>query len=238
MSADDRPPLLSVLIPTLASRQKSFAALTAKLRDQIAAGSLEGQVEIVPLLDDGGLTVGAKRNRLLDSARGEFVAFVDDDDDVSDRYLPLICEAIRRHPGIDCVGITGTIFFRGSHPRTFIHSLRYRDYRHEGGKYLRPPYHLNPVRRSVAARYRFADVSYSEDVDWCMRICRDGALASEHFVEEVLYFYRSRRHWWYQWLLDRTEPLRHRLGLRLANRIRVRRWLAGRPANVGTAKGS
>ena len=44
----------------------------------------------------------------------------------------------------------------------------------EGGVYFGPPYHLNPIRREIAYRYKFEDINYSEDIDWAMRICRDG----------------------------------------------------------------
>ena len=135
-------------------------------------------MEILDFLDSREHTIGAKRNWLLDRARGEFVAFVDDDDDVSERYVDLIRHAIEDHPEIDCVGIKGTISFRGRIERTFVHSIRFRDYRSRGGTYQRPPYHLNPIRREIARRYRFADVSYSEDVDWAMMMCRDGALGT------------------------------------------------------------
>jgi hypothetical protein len=221
-------PLLSILIPTIPSRRQLFERLLAKLRGQVASSSVGGEVEILALLDNHEHTVGAKRNRLVDQARGSFVAFVDDDDDVSDRYVPLICTALREHPDIDCVGIKGTVLFRGRRPRTFIHSLAYRAYGRQGDTLVRPPYHLNPMRRAIACRYRFEDVGYSEDVDWAMRICRDGALRREYFLDEVIYCYRSRRHWLYQWLLDRTECVRHVLGLQLANRVRARRWLRDR----------
>ncbi len=223
------PPLLSILIPTLPERQDSFSRLTRKLRAQIDATESGDRVEILDFLDSREHTIGAKRNWLLDRARGEFVAFVDDDDDVSERYVDLIRHAIEDHPEIDCVGIKGTISFRGRIERTFVHSIRFRDYRSRGGTYQRPPYHLNPIRREIARRYRFADVSYSEDVDWAMMMCRDGALRREFFVDEVLYYYHSRRHWHYQWMLDRTELVRHALGLRAVNRIGALRRL--RPAS-------
>lgn len=232
-------PLLSILIPTLPVRRDSFARLTRKLRGQVEASCWDGRVEILDFLDDREHTIGAKRNWLLERARGEFVAFVDDDDDVSDRYVDLICRAVRDNPDIDCVGIKGTISFRGRVERTFIHSIRCRDYRHRGGTYERPPYHLNPIRREIARRYPFADVSYSEDVDWAMRICRDAALRRESFVDEVIYYYHSRRHWGYQWMLDRTEVVRHALGLRAVNRIgALRRLKLAGKATEGRSHGA
>ena len=212
--------LLSILIPTLESRRRQFTALHEALVRQIADGRLEAEVEVLALCDNGERPTGSKRNALLDRAAGEFVVFVDDDDEISGDYVARVCGAIRRRPDIDCVGITGIITFRGRHARRFIHSLRYSDYSSAGGVYTRPPYHLNPLRRSIAAAYRFREVYYSEDIDWALRIREDHRLRSEEFVETVLYYYRSRRLWAYQWLLDRTERIRHRLGLRMANRFR------------------
>jgi hypothetical protein len=213
--------LLSILIPTLESRGRQFAALHEALASQIALGRLETEVEVLSLCDRGERPTGGKRNALLDRAAGDFVVFVDDDDTVSDDYVVRVCDAIRRRSDVDCVGITGMITFRGGHPRKFIHSLRYSDYSSAGGVYTRPPYHLNPMRRAIAAAYRFREVYYSEDIDWALRIREDRRLRSEEFVDAVLYHYRSRRLWAYQWLLDRTEGIRHRLGLRLVNRFRL-----------------
>jgi hypothetical protein len=143
-----------------------------------------------------------------------------DDDQVGAAYVASICDAIRRRPGIDCIGIRGIITFRGRHPRVFVHSIRYSDYSSAKGVYTRPPYHLNPIRRSIAAAYRFREVYYSEDIDWALRIARDRRLQSEEFIDAILYHYLSRRFWFYQWLLDRTEPIRHLLGLRMTSRFR------------------
>jgi glycosyltransferase involved in cell wall biosynthesis len=213
--------LLSVLIPTLECRRGLFARVYGELAAQ--AKTVDGEVEILYLRDGGERSTGWKRNRLVAQARGEFVAFVDDDDRVSDDYVRRICDAIRSHPGIDCIGIRGTITFRGGHPREFVKSVRYADQCCRNGVYLGPPYHLNPIRRSIAARYPFANVSYSEDIDWSMRLARDGALRTECFLEPVLYSYNCRTAWGYQWLMDRTERLRHALGLRLYNRLRLER---------------
>jgi glycosyltransferase involved in cell wall biosynthesis len=227
--------LLSVLIATLESRKESLNRLLDQLHGQMDRHNLRGAVEILPRCDRGEEPIGRKRNRLVESAAGEFIAFVDDDDTVSDDYLPRIHDALELYPDVDCLGIKGEITFNGKQPRLFVHSLQYRDYFTRDGTYYRPPYHLNPMRRAIASRYRFAEVRYSEDVEWALRMRRDGALRSEHFIDTVLYHYHSRRPWAYQWLLDHTETVRHALGLRLANRIRVKRLLArlfGRPGDA------
>jgi len=215
----NNPMLLSILIPTLECRSASFAALRDELVRQIACSCRQSQVEILSECDNGGVPTGTKRNTLLNRAAGDFVVFVDDDDEVSSEYVESICRAIESHSDIDCIGITGTITFLGSHPRTFVHSLRYRDYSSKGGIYTRPPYHLNPIRRSIAVSFKFRDVYYSEDIDWALRIREQ--LKKEVFLDPVLYYYHARRYWPYQWLLDRTETVRHRMGLRLTNRFQI-----------------
>jgi len=218
--------LLSILIPTIESRQESFLRLHQKLCDQIRRHALQPEVEILTLPDNGQLSIGHKRNTLLAQARGAFVVFIDDDDDISDDYVRLITSAVLKHPEVDCLGIKGQITFRGRHPRLLVYSVRYQEYHTEHGVYLRPPQHITPIKRGIAQRYKFADTSYSEDYDWALQMRRDRALQCEYFLDEVLYYYFSRRRYAYQWLLDQTEFLRHSLGLQLVNRVRLRRWLA------------
>ncbi|MFN0120823.1 MAG: glycosyltransferase [Blastocatellia bacterium] len=214
---------LSILIPTLEQRAAGLARLTGKLRAQIARDDLAAAVEILTLADDGTLSIGAKRNQLLDQAGGDFVVFIDDDDDISDDYTRLLIHTIRKHPEIDCIGIRGLVTFRGRYPRPMEWSARHPEIRTEHGVYVRPPQHITPVRRDIARRYRFAEISYSEDFDQARRMRHDQALTREILIDQPLYFYLSRRWWFYQWLLDLTETPRHLLGLRFVNRLRFTR---------------
>ena len=153
------------------------------LEEQMRQHELQRDAEIVYLRDSGEQSIGSKRNALLHLAKGAFVAFVDDDDQIGPDYLPLVCEAIRRRPNVDCLGIRGVISFRGSHPREFVHSLRYREIFSRKHAYYRPPAHLNPIRREITLRYPFADISYSEYFDWALRLRDDGALKQEEFID-------------------------------------------------------
>ncbi|MGC4053921.1 MAG: glycosyltransferase family A protein [Paludibaculum sp.] len=217
--------LLSILIPTLASRAGLYQRLTMELHRQIAVAGLTEEVEVIGLCDDGTAPVGAKRNTLLRHAQGRYVVFADDDDEVCGDYVQLIARALRENPDIDCLGIRVLIYFRGGHPSEATHSIRYSDLSSKAGRYYRPPYILNPIRRDIATRYPFAEVRYSEDFDWAMRMVRDRALQREVMIEPVLYHYYSRRRWLYQRLLDLSEPVRHALGLRMDKRLAVWRRL-------------
>ncbi len=214
---------LSLLIPTLECRSSQYSRLVGGLQLQIRNAGRSSDVEILSYPDAGGSSIGHKRNHLLERSRGEFVAFIDDDDEVSERYIELICGALSRRPEVDCLGIRGVITFRGTHPCEFVHSVRYSDMFSRKHTYYRPPTHLNPIRRAIAVLFRFPDVSYSEDLDWALRMRDQRVLQREEFVNSVLYYYHSRRWWGYQRLLDGTEGVRHKLGIRLVNRLRIRK---------------
>lgn len=216
--------LLSILVPTLQERHSVFALLRAKLSAQRQAAGLDAHVEILEFCDNRENSTGAKRNVLISRAQGTFVAFVDDDDEVADTYVKSICDALTAHPEVDCLGLMGLVYFRGVHPRRFVYSLRYDHYFSQGGVYYRPPYILNPIRQSLAAQVPFADVSVYEDADWALRVARANLLKREWMLDEILYHYYSRRRWYVQWAVDVTEPIRHPLGLRGANRLQVARW--------------
>lgn len=214
--------LLSILIPTMESRLPLYTRLRAELARQSEASGAGSAIEIHSLSDDGTEMVGTKRNRLMDMASGRFLVFIDDDDRISPDYVRLILAAIRDNEHADCITFEGEITFCGRHPRKLVHSIRYTDWHEHRGAYVRPPCHIIPIRTDIARRYRFADVDYSEDMDWAMRISRDGVLQHEANIDCVLYYYDSRRRYAWQWLLDKTQPVRHALGLRHVNRLSVR----------------
>jgi glycosyltransferase involved in cell wall biosynthesis len=85
---------LSILIPTLSSRSKKLKKLTDALNYQIQTKP----VQWLSLGDNKSMTVGEKRNLLIDMAKGDFVAFVDDDDNISPDYIDTLLKAIDDNP--------------------------------------------------------------------------------------------------------------------------------------------
>ncbi len=100
-------PILSVLVPSVVERLHTGEKVTKSL-DMYAflcacAQAYDGAVEVLMLTDNRKRTIGAKRQSLLDVARGEFVAYVDDGDEVSLDYVDQIVKAIMCNPDADVI---------------------------------------------------------------------------------------------------------------------------------------
>jgi glycosyltransferase involved in cell wall biosynthesis len=179
-------PTLSILLPTVESRANLFAKLHAHI-----LGQCEGKpVEVIVACDNKEISIGKKRQNLLEQATGEWVVYVDDDDWIADTYVDRILAALSTNP--DCVGFRITCTQNGRNPRRAIASLRYKEWgeNRDGYDHVRSPYQKTPVRRSIALKVGFPDLRYGEDRVYSRGIVR--LLKTEVFVDEVLYMYRFR----------------------------------------------
>lgn len=145
-------------------------------------------VEIV--LDKSNLSIGTKRNNLLQKALGKYVCFIDSDDWISKDYVKLIMQGIEKEP--DCISIKGVYTEDGQNPCLFEHSLKYNKWETSNGpiKYLRNPNHLNTIRADIAKQFKFPETNFGEDHDFSKQLQRSGLLKTEHYIDEVLYEYR------------------------------------------------
>jgi len=146
------------------------------------------EVQILIEEDNGEMSIGEKRNKLLKMAKGDYVCFIDDDDWVDADYVSLILEAVETDP--DCVGIIGIMSTNGNNQRRFEHSTQYVNYFTLNHIYCRPPNHLNPIRRTIAQLFQFKEINMGEDTDWAMRICRSQKIRSQVKIHKPIYHYR------------------------------------------------
>lgn len=182
-------PELSILIcgtPTRA-REKALP-LIEKLEKQ----SVFLPVEILYLLDNKKRSVGQKRQALLDVARGKYVAYVDDDDDVSENYIDCLMSVIQADewtgnaPDVitfdqacDIAGRFGIVRFGlGNANQPFI----------TGRITLRNAWHVCAWKRELAITATFPDMMDGEDWAWAEQLCAK-AKTSVH-IDKVLHLYR------------------------------------------------
>ncbi len=87
---------ISILIPTLPARRDNFAMLLHHLQEQIRNNKAEHRVEILfDATPQGKITIGEKRQRLIERARMDYVVFIDDDDWVSHDYIESVLHGIK-----------------------------------------------------------------------------------------------------------------------------------------------
>lgn len=171
----------SILICSLDDRKLLLNRLLAKLMKQ-----MKENVEIIINSDDGKISIGKKRNLLLADSKGDYIAFVDDDDLVSDDYISKILKALKSNP--DCCGIEGEITFASRNKKNkFIHSIRYKHWYKKEGVYFRCPNHLSPVKRELALKVGFIDTNTGEDKAYSLSLLP--FLKNEVFIDNTIYFY-------------------------------------------------
>jgi glycosyltransferase involved in cell wall biosynthesis len=180
---------LSILICHLVDRAIMLEGLLHSLNEQRDALDSPGDVEILVDGDRGEVSTGAKRNRLLAKAQGDYIAFVDDDDSVDDGYCALILAAIETKP--DCCGIAGVYLVRDAYTGVFDHSITHKQWDNYDHLYLRPPNHLNPVRRELALQAGFPECNHGEDKEYSMRLLP--LLKTEVKIERPIYYYHALR---------------------------------------------
>lgn len=178
-------PKWSILVATLNRRAPQLRNLLAGLLPQVEA--VEGAVEIVLFPNDGERPLGHVRQDLLEAARGEYVSFVDDDDEVSPRFVEAILPLL---DGVDYVGWRMQCWVDGRKLLPTFHSLRYERWFDDRRGYYRDISHLNPIRRELALLGDYRVATAAEDVSWASQVRGTGRVRSEHFVDDVMYLYR------------------------------------------------
>lgn len=181
--------LLSLLIPHTTAYDKYLQILQNTLYPQ-----LDPTIEVLYDIDGGQKSIGAKRNDLLQKAKGKYVAFIDSDDRVSPDYIDLIMEGIEKE--VDCCSLKGIITENGRNPFIFEHSIKYKAYKTNPDespvKYERFPNHLNAIKADIAKQFTFPEKNHGEDTDWATQIFKSGLLKTEHYIPEILYYYDFR----------------------------------------------
>jgi glycosyltransferase involved in cell wall biosynthesis len=163
-------------------------------------------VELLALLDNKRRSVGGKRNALLSMARGEYISFIDDDDQVANDYVQKIYREIcktRKAPepaDVICFQQRATL-----QPAGVIHECTYslahwKDRAPEARRQLAPsdkpntlnwsgpPAHTMAWRREIVKDVAFEEKQFGEDVNWVDKCC-EKAKTEIQIPGPPIYFY-------------------------------------------------
>jgi glycosyltransferase involved in cell wall biosynthesis len=195
----------SILVCGIPERFHTVQPLLYSLMETQAVARMP-DVELLYLLDSRRRSVGAKRNDLMAAARGEYVSFIDDDDEVAPDYVQRIYRTLvaarKQTPPVDVVCFRQRATLT---PAGVIHDCTYslahwRSRPPEARRQLAmtpipntlawsgPPAHTMVWRREVVGGIRFPEQNFGEDVGWVDAAC--ARAASEVVLDgEPLYHY-------------------------------------------------
>jgi hypothetical protein len=177
---------LSICIMSMWHRRHELDALLTSLDSQ--ARSMP--VEVLIALDNGRTPPGIKRNQLVAGALGEYLCFVDDDDEVHALYIEKVMDALLANPGVDAVAIRGRRITRWTPDEyvDFDFRLGSSETTTVRGTVWRSPGPLCPIRTELVRAVPFT-AEPGEDLRWCEamseRLCTLARAA-----EFPLYLYR------------------------------------------------
>lgn len=189
---------LSILIPSIFERSESFNSLVSNLKAQINSCGFDNSVSIISLIDNrGDMSVGQKRNSLIEMAKSEYIVFVDDDDVPSNDYVLELMTAIQSNA--DVIPINGFMTTNGGY-RAYWEmgiNLPYDTIKLNGKvSYRRFPNHIACMKRELILPYKFKDISFGEDYEWAKRLNDNKVFKTEHRITKPIYHYvftKSRR---------------------------------------------
>ena len=188
-----KPKLLSILILTLPTRQEKLDRLLAIIKPQI-----DKDIEVWINYDERVKSIGQKRNELLDLAKGQYVAFIDDDDTIADNYTSILRPHLES--GVDVIGISCKRDTEGE-IREYAMSLdgeeRNKQRRKDNTPVCHGVTHLCPVKLQHAQAIRFPHISFGEDTIYAKRL-KEYLITNEHTnsptLSQTLYYYHFVGH--------------------------------------------
>jgi hypothetical protein len=178
-------PILSILTPTIPGREKQLHALQTRIEAQSSVPRSSGQVEHLILSDNRTRSIGAKRQALLDIARGQYIAFVDDDDDIADGYVEELLTAAAS--GADVITFLQRAIYNGLESEVHFGINNQDEAFNPGGITLRAPWHVCAWKRERVDECLFGESNYGEDKIWCLQ-ARQRIKTGLH-IPKILHFY-------------------------------------------------
>lgn len=179
-----KPHKWTILIATVGERQEKFRKLAFKLLKQVAP--YRGQVQILVYWNNYEFPLPEIRQDLIDQAGGEYISFIDDDDDVPDYYVKEVMKALKESP--DYVGWQLQLYNNGERMKPTFHSLKYDKWYEDDEGWYRNISHLNPIKKSIALKSKFdSPQGIAEDGPWADRIAPYAR--NEVYIDRIMYYY-------------------------------------------------
>lgn len=190
--------MLSILIPSIPSREDKLTKLLDNLGKQINAlsvhdtlGNIEVIVDNTKSFLDGGLSIGKKRESLVSVASGKYLCFLDDDESISPDYA----ETLLRLCNYDLDICTFRAIVKLETTWGLVDMrLAYKTNDQFSPEFIvrRMPFHMCPVRSKFAKKYKFEDISNAEDSKWMEQVLTN--CITESHTDKIIFQYNHGSH--------------------------------------------
>jgi glycosyltransferase involved in cell wall biosynthesis len=157
-------PILSILTPSVPSRWERVEQLSREIYHQASALDAERKVEHLVFSDNWNRRIGEKRDNLLGLARGQYIAYVDDDDNISPDYIQRMLSLAAT--GADVLTFRQNVLFEGKQGMVEFR-LNHPDEAFKPGEITRRgPWHVCGWKRTLVEGCIFPHLDYGEDAAW------------------------------------------------------------------------
>ncbi len=181
-------PLVSILIPSLPERLPVLSELIARIGAQG-----DPRMEVLVLMDNRQRQVGAKRNLLMQMARGKYLAHIDDDDLVSADYFQSVLPELGGDA--DVIGYDAGVSFNGGpefRVTTSLEGPNQQPHDLGGGRYsdiTRTYWHWSLWRTDFALRFKFPEeFGWTEDAVWLAKALPE--VTRHRKINKILFHHR------------------------------------------------
>lgn len=191
--------MLSILIPSIPERSLKCDILKGKLHAQInefmkfhkTIGSVEVLIDNSKRFLDGGLSIGKKRQALVQRASGKYLCFLDDDETIAPNYIETLMRLC--HEGHDICTFRAMVKLSNMWGvvNMSLNNLE-NEQLHPDGIVQRPPWHMCPVRSVYAKMFEFPDLNNAEDFVWMEQVLK--CCKTESHTDKIIFQYNHGDH--------------------------------------------
>lgn len=179
---------------TVPERRREFVYLRGKVLKQIdycrdvhpTLGGVEVCVVNTPTRNNGGPSIGIKRTLGLKIAKGQYVVWLDDDDDIAPNYVETILRLANK--GADVCTFNNVSKFHNYWCVVKMSLDVKHDDQTRPGIVNRRPYHVCGWRRAMIEHLSFPDTNWDEDTGFILQALK--LAKTEAHSEAVLHEYR------------------------------------------------
>ena len=171
-----RTDVLTALVLTIPGREEYLTILKSELERQ----------GVTVLIDDRpSITIGEKRNNLIQACQTKYFTFIDDDDWISHNYVQKIVQRIHNGRDYDLINFYA-LFKSRADQRLVIYNS---DFENENlpKVFKRKSNHLMCWRTEHVRDYKFQHINFGEDTIWAE--LASSKVERESLIDSVLYFY-------------------------------------------------